>query len=103
VVNKCASLTEVSGNIQAENIRHKLNIPKLQNKELLYAAPVHTASCTNLYETPWPESASELHRQSDNRLSAKLMLTIAEHGVAWSELRIPRPYSSLSRPKNLYN
>jgi hypothetical protein len=26
---------------------------------------------------PWPESASELHRLSDRRLSAKLVTTIA--------------------------
>jgi hypothetical protein len=29
---------------------------------------------------PWPESASELHRPSDRRLSAKLVLTFADRG-----------------------
>jgi hypothetical protein len=28
--------------------------------------------------TPWPESASELYRPSDRRLSAKLVLTFAD-------------------------
>jgi hypothetical protein len=29
-------------------------------------------------ETPWPESASELYRPSDRRLSAKLVPTLAD-------------------------
>jgi hypothetical protein len=35
--------------------------------------------------TPWPESASELYRPSDRRLSAKLVLTIADRGVSRSQ------------------
>jgi hypothetical protein len=31
-------------------------------------------------ETPWPESASELYRPSDRRLSAKLVPTFADRG-----------------------
>jgi hypothetical protein len=31
-------------------------------------------------KTPWSESASELYRLSDRRLSAKLLLTFAERG-----------------------
>jgi hypothetical protein len=31
-------------------------------------------------ETPWPESASELYRPSDRRLSAKLVATFADKG-----------------------
>jgi hypothetical protein len=31
-------------------------------------------------KTPWPESASELYRQSDRRLSAKWLPTFAERG-----------------------
>jgi hypothetical protein len=31
-------------------------------------------------ETPWPESASELYRPSDRRLSAKLVPTFADIG-----------------------
>jgi hypothetical protein len=31
-------------------------------------------------ETPWPESASELYRPSDRRLSAKLVLTFVDRG-----------------------
>jgi hypothetical protein len=38
----------------------------------------HTAQMTLI--TPWPESASKLYRQSDSRLSAKLMPTFANRG-----------------------
>jgi hypothetical protein len=31
-------------------------------------------------KTPWPESASELYRPSDRRLSAKLVPTLADRG-----------------------
>jgi CBS-domain-containing membrane protein len=31
-------------------------------------------------KTPWPESASELYRPSDRRLSAKLVSTFADTG-----------------------
>jgi hypothetical protein len=34
-------------------------------------------NCYNNKETPWPESASELYRPSDRRLSAKLVQTFA--------------------------
>jgi hypothetical protein len=30
--------------------------------------------------TPWPESVSELYRQSDSRLSTKFMLAFADRG-----------------------
>jgi hypothetical protein len=43
--------------------------------------------------TPWPESARELYRPSNGRLSAKLVTTVAE---------ILRPYSRFSRPEPLY-
>jgi hypothetical protein len=38
--------------------------------------------CTdnNKKQTPWPESASELHRQSERRLSAELVPTSAARG-----------------------
>jgi hypothetical protein len=40
--------------------------------------------------TPWLKSASELYRQSDRRLSAKLVPTFADRGgVAWSAWLIP--------------
>jgi hypothetical protein len=32
-------------------------------------------------KTPWPQSASELYRLSDRRLSAKLVPTFADRGV----------------------
>jgi hypothetical protein len=31
-------------------------------------------------QTPWPESASELYRPSDRRLSAKLVPTLTDRG-----------------------
>jgi hypothetical protein len=34
--------------------------------------------------TPWPESASELYRPSDRRLSAKLVATLRIEGATWS-------------------
>jgi hypothetical protein len=40
---------------------------------------------TKQKQTPWPESASELYRQSDSRLSAKLALTFADRGVSSSQ------------------
>jgi hypothetical protein len=36
-------------------------------------------------ETSWPESASELYRVSDSRLSAKLVPTFADKGVSRSQ------------------
>jgi hypothetical protein len=39
--------------------------------------------------TPWLKSVIELYRPSDRRLSAKLVPTFADGGVAWSVWRIP--------------
>jgi hypothetical protein len=36
-------------------------------------------------KTKWPESASGLYRPRDNRLSAKLVSTIADRGVSRSQ------------------
>jgi hypothetical protein len=35
--------------------------------------------------TPWPESASELYRPSDRRLSAKLVATFADRELSRSQ------------------
>jgi hypothetical protein len=35
----------------------------------------HAATCKQTKQTPWPQSASELYRPSDRRLSTKLMPT----------------------------
>jgi hypothetical protein len=47
--------------------------------------PTKLQLALNLYikkkDTPWPESASELCRPSDRRLSAKLVPTFADRGV----------------------
>jgi hypothetical protein len=36
-------------------------------------------------QTPWPESASELYRPSDRRMSAKLVSTFTDRGVPRSQ------------------
>jgi hypothetical protein len=58
--------------------------------------------CICKRQTPWPESASELFRPRDRRLSAKLVPTFADRGVS----RIQRNgslrlHSRLSRPEPL--
>jgi hypothetical protein len=48
-------------------------------------------------QTPWPESASELYRLSDRRLSAKLVPTFADKGVSRGQRdKSLRSYSLLS-------
>jgi hypothetical protein len=46
-------------------------------------------------QTPWPESASELYRQSDRRLSATLVLTFADRG--YHVVSVTDPYCSILR------
>jgi hypothetical protein len=41
-------------------------------------------------KTPWPESASELHRPSDHHLSAKLVTIFADRGC--HVIRATDPY-----------
>jgi hypothetical protein len=53
-------------------------------------------------ETPWPESANELYRPSDLRLSAKLVRTFADREVLRGQHDgYLRPYSRISRPEPL--
>jgi hypothetical protein len=40
-------------------------------------------------KTPWSESASELYRPSDRRLSAKLVPPSAIEGATWLAWQIP--------------
>jgi hypothetical protein len=42
---------------------------------------------------PWPESASELYRLSDRRLSAKLMQTFADEGC--NVVSVTDPYGRI--------
>jgi hypothetical protein len=44
---------------------------------------------TTKKQTPWSESASELYRPSNRRLSAKWLPTFAIKGATWSAWRIP--------------
>jgi hypothetical protein len=56
----------------------------------------------NIKITPWPESARELYRPSDHRLSAKLVPTFAYRKFhTWSHDGSLRPYSRLFRPEPL--
>jgi hypothetical protein len=55
------------------------------NRLLLCFVTVMLTSHKQNKQTPWHESASELHRQSDPRLSAKLVLTFAERWVLSSQ------------------
>jgi hypothetical protein len=42
--------------------------------------PCNKRHCYNYNWTPWPETASELYRPSDRRLSAKLVPTFSDRG-----------------------
>jgi hypothetical protein len=50
--------------------------------------------------TPWPESASELCRPNDRRLSAKLVPTFADRGC--HVVSVTDPYGSILRLQNLF-
>jgi hypothetical protein len=53
-------------------------------------------------KTPWPQSASELYRPSDRRLSAKLVSTFCGYRLPRGQRdESIRPYSRLSRPEPL--
>jgi hypothetical protein len=54
-------------------------------------------------KTPWPESGSELYRQSDCRLSANLVPTLADRGVSPGPCNGSlRSYFMLSNPESLF-
>jgi hypothetical protein len=60
---------EVNSFVSSANIDNSRNIPPL---------PVPLRGM--ITNTPWPESASELYRPSDRRLSAKLVIKFADRG-----------------------
>jgi hypothetical protein len=45
----------------------------------------HSSIRPHKQQTPWPKSASELHRTNDHRLSAKLVPTFADRKVSRSQ------------------
>jgi hypothetical protein len=49
-----------------------------------------TSTSRKYKQTPWPESTSELYRQSGRRLSAKLVPTFADRG--WHVVSVTDPY-----------
>jgi hypothetical protein len=53
----------------------------------------NVATDTTSKQTPWSESASELYRPSDRRLSAKLMTTFADRGCY--VVSVTDPYSRI--------
>jgi hypothetical protein len=65
-------------------------IPHLQLHQRFYS---HSDKYKRLKKTPWPESASELYRPSDRRLSAKLVSTFADRGC--HVVSVTDPYSSI--------
>jgi hypothetical protein len=72
-----------------------------QNLQKLAKFRSRTDFLPQTYKNPWPESASQLHRPRDSRLSAKLVLTFADRrccmvNVTDSYGRIP-----FSRPEPL--
>ena len=63
----------------------------------LYRKPeikfMYSSYQTKLNKTPWPQSASELYRQSGRRRSAKLVPTFADRGVSRGQRNgSPRPF-----------
>jgi hypothetical protein len=74
-----------SGDQTAHGI--KVNTERLSRQCQSAAAEATTVSAprNDNKQTLWPESASELYRPSDNRLSAKLMPTFADRGVSGSQ------------------
>jgi hypothetical protein len=56
---------------------------------------VYASRCSSFVtvETPWPESASELYRPRDHRLSAKLVPTFADRGQ--HVVRVTDPYGRI--------
>jgi hypothetical protein len=91
----------------------------LGNEELLgvlkFLAPVHRNTQRTARQkvkmrgfhlrkaiTPWPQSASDLYRPSDRRLSAKLVPTFCGYRVPRGQRdESLRPYSRISRPEPL--
>jgi hypothetical protein len=64
---------------------------------------IEIAAFSDLKETPWPKSASELYRPSDPRLSAKLVPTLPGRGCHVVSVTDPygRSFSFLDRITSL--
>jgi hypothetical protein len=74
----------------------------LVNETWKMVSNITASRAVNLHtKTPWPQSASELYRPSDRRLSANLLPTLLKqvsHGQRNGSLR---PYFLFSRPEPL--
>jgi hypothetical protein len=73
-----------------------LNVTHIPLFELKMYGSMH------IYKTPWQESASELYRPSDRRLSEMLVSTFADRGCRVVSGEDPlRPHFRLSGPEPL--
>jgi hypothetical protein len=69
-----------------KSISRFISFPIVHQRPLIYVQPqiyfnkLHLFKCTKKNWTPWPESASELYRPSDHRLSTKLATAFAGRG-----------------------
>jgi hypothetical protein len=61
------------------------DVPSIRHFLLLQLNQSWWVCCDKQKQTLWPESASELYRPSDHRLSAKLVPTFADRGVSRSQ------------------
>jgi hypothetical protein len=68
----------VSFNLNIEASNYQITLGHIQPG---LAVPERSVMIRRLKKTPWPESAIELYRPSDRRLSAKLVPTFADRGV----------------------
>jgi hypothetical protein len=59
----------------------------------IHASDIEMSSASHLKKTPWPESARELFRPSDRRLSSKLVPTSADIGC--HEVSVTDPYDRI--------
>jgi hypothetical protein len=67
---------------------YETSYPRRQNSSSLFLH-ANIISWHIKKKTPWSESASELYRPSDHRLSAKWLPTFADTGATWSAWQIP--------------
>jgi hypothetical protein len=96
----CHGSNSLSRRTAGDEPAHPLPVPK--QRDTLTRCASFSISDHNALRTPWTESAKELYRQSDRRLSAKLVPTFEDrrcHVVSVTDLL--RRYTRLSRPKPL--
>jgi hypothetical protein len=84
-------------NISLHTYKRQYQLKRIEQKD-----DVHLEKEAVNKQTAWSESASELYRPSDRRLSAKFVPTFAARGVPRGQREGSlRPYSRFSRLKRL--